>query len=146
MRTCSFCGLDKPDDDFDWANTAKTRRRGDCKSCVTEKRHARQSQDPDKHRKMQRFRQIKYAFGLDRGQVIDLLDEQGWKCPICLGPVDEFSAFDHDHSCCPDRSCGECVRGILCRPCNWGIGTFGDDLPALERATDYLRRWSESRS
>lgn len=48
-------------------------------------------------------------------------------------------AVDHDHACCPGgRSCGQCVRGILCRKCNVAIGYLNDD-PALAQAlADYL--------
>lgn len=44
-------------------------------------------------------------------------------CGLCgktTGPL----AVDHDHSCCPERkrSCGVCVRGMLCSDCNFLMG------------------------
>lgn len=53
---------------------------------------------------------------------------------------------DHDHSCCPvapgkrARSCGKCIRGFVCGPCNRGLGLFFDNIDALERAVAYLKR------
>lgn len=53
---------------------------------------------------------------------------------------------DHDHSCCPvapgkrARSCGNCIRGFVCGPCNRGLGLFFDNIDALERAVAYLKR------
>jgi hypothetical protein len=46
---------------------------------------------------------------------------------------------DHDHACCPgSKSCGKCVRGVLCRKCNLAIGHFDDDVERIRSAIKYL--------
>lgn len=47
----------------------------------------------------------------------------------------------HREDCCPDnrRSCGKCVRGLLCARCNMGLGHFGDDPSIVESALSYLK-------
>lgn len=65
-------------------------------------------------------------------------------CRICLR-TDRKLHVDHDHACCSMRggsasTCGNCVRGLICGPCNRGLGLFFDDADALERAAKYLRR------
>lgn len=50
-------------------------------------------------------------------------------------------AIDHDHECCPGpHSCGECIRGILCKNCNIGIGYFKNSHDAARNAYHYLMR------
>jgi hypothetical protein len=50
-------------------------------------------------------------------------------CRLCgqrfyIGRGGSKSAFaiDHDHGCCGGRSCGSCIRGILCMGCNMSLG------------------------
>lgn len=79
----------------------------------------------------------------------DLLDKQDGRCAICRSndpgksrgrEVGRFHV-DHDHSCCPGRrSCGRCIRGLLCRGCNTGIGCLRDDPDRLLAAADYVKR------
>lgn len=46
---------------------------------------------------------------------------------------------DHDHTCCSgEKSCGACVRGVLCDKHNTGIAKFDDDPEALLAAIEYL--------
>lgn len=49
--------------------------------------------------------------------------------------------IDHDHACCPGtNTCGECVRGVLCGPCNTALGFARDDKARLESLVSYLGR------
>ncbi len=69
------------------------------------------------------------------------LAAQGRRCDICRKPFKNAKGthVDHDHSCCPgDKSCGKCVRGILCGECNTGLGKFNDSPALLRRAARWL--------
>lgn len=50
----------------------------------------------------------------------EMLERQGGVCAICSKPpAAQRLDVDHDHSCCPSGgSCGQCIRGLLCRSCN----------------------------
>lgn len=69
-----------------------------------------------------------------------LLTKQDSQCGICKEPFGGSSPYvDHDHACCPGAySCGKCVRGLLCDPCNRGIGAFKDNPASLLEAAKYL--------
>lgn len=66
-------------------------------------------------------------------------------CEIC-GVIVDTLHVDHDHKCCPSKSngktrtCGKCVRGFLCGPCNRGIGMMQDDADRLLAAARYLTK------
>lgn len=47
---------------------------------------------------------------------------------------------DHDHACCPNTSCGRCVRGLICTTCNTALGLMRDDPGALRRLAEYIER------
>lgn len=82
-------------------------------------------------------------------QYHDMLEMQGRRCPGCGVSCDEpgitrFSV-DHDHACCPGtRSCGECVRGLLCNPCNLAIGHVADNPHTLIALGTYLAAYGTS--
>jgi hypothetical protein len=62
------------------------------------------------------------------------------------GKVSVQLVVDHDHTCCPvdSRSCGKCVRGLICRTCNSAAGLLYDN-PAIARSLgDYLDRTKEA--
>ncbi len=102
--------------------------RPDCNPCCSAKRRARR-------------------YGLSPSEVSHMLARQGGRCLICGISQDDAPqvfAVDHDHSCCNDavRTCGKCVRGILCRTCNAGLGLFRDSPELLLKAIEYLNSTS----
>lgn len=72
------------------------------------------------------------------------LKRQDYACAMCLKPFgDAYPQVDHDHNCCPAdpgghaKSCGKCIRGLLCFRCNTALGyieRYGD------MAAVYLKR------
>lgn len=103
---------------------------------------ARKAADPDTSLRGNLW--YKYRLSLEAYGA--LLDAQGGACAICRidAPTDiRTSRFhvDHDHACCPGaRSCGRCVRGLLCHACNTALGNFADDVDRLLAAVAYVRK------
>jgi hypothetical protein len=92
-------------------------------------------------------RNLKNKFNITADQFYAIIEKQGGKCGIALchkRPKENEVAFwhvDHDHDCCAgDKSCGKCVRGILCRTCNAGMGQFYHNTELMESAVSYLKR------
>ena len=84
-------------------------------------------------------------YGITEDEYLALLKRQGGRCAICRADKPNIATkswyIDHDHSCCQGpRSCGRCIRGLLCQACNTGIGYFRDQPDLLKAAMDYLHR------
>src|SRR3954452_15210462 len=114
-KYCRRCDSIKP-----FAEWRKNARQSDglsgyCKACRQE---------------LARLRHLKKTFGLTPESLAALIDGQGGTCAICQGPPQHI---DHDHAT------GK-VRGVLCGPCNMGLGQFADDPKRLMLAATYLRR------
>lgn len=81
-----------------------------------------------------------------------LLDDPG--CEVCgrdivtktrdpnTGRIRSLLTVDHDHKCCPGaKSCGLCVRGLLCTQCNCAAGLLGDGPARARSLASYLDRF-----
>ena len=140
LKTCSRCGQTKPLDAFHRNKSRRDGRAVRCKECTRDYDRNRYSANRDRVRASQ----IKYKYGMTTDEYAAKLREQGGGCAICGKTPEENGrdlAVDHDHSCCPGkRSCGKCVRGLLCGTCNRGIGNFKDSTELLHAAVAYLRR------
>lgn len=77
-------------------------------------------------------------YGITEAEWWLMLEAQEWACLICSkqwkedDPMSDWHT-DHDHTTLV-------VRGILCGPCNMGIGHFRDDPSLLRQAALYLER------
>jgi hypothetical protein len=64
-------------------------------------------------------------YGLTEADFEKLLEAQDYRCGMCQSEFEDgLIHLDHDHGCCPERnrSCGRCVRGLLCHRCNIALG------------------------
>lgn len=71
-----------------------------------------------------------YKYNLSPEDYDRLLEDQNEACAIC-GVRPDRLCVDHDHET------GE-VRGLLCSPCNSGLGFFKDRVRLLAAAIVYL--------
>lgn len=108
---------------------------GWCSRCCTERPVA------DFHRSTSRSGVQRYCktcmrmhpHGLTRHHYEEQLARQGGVCALACGRTPKLLAVDHDHQTLR-------VRGLLCKPCNTGIGQLGDNEEGLTRALEYLTR------
>lgn len=120
MKRCGLCGEVKATSEFQASSRTPDGRHTYCRPCSAA-----------------------YVTATRYGLTIDeraALVRAG--CFICGSH--ENLEIDHDHTCCSIRSCGKCIRGVLCGNHNRGIGHFYDDPEMLEAAAAYLRsgwRW-----
>lgn len=88
-------------------------------------------------------REVLLRYGITKQDYTDLFVKQNGVCAICGKPevVRKNLSIDHDHRCCTHhKSCGKCIRGLLCFRCNQALGLMNDDILILKSAIEYLTR------
>lgn len=119
-KKCNRCETWKDASDFYTSKNTSDGLQPDCKECY-------------------RDRNLQRRFKITLSEYGDMLKGQGGVCAICGNSDTRSLSVDHDHSCCPgDRSCGSCIRGLLCGECNTGLGRFKDNVATMRRAIQYL--------
>lgn len=94
--------------------------------------------DPAAWRALQE-RAFSKKYGITMDEYDAKWDEQSGVCGICQRPqsfydkAGQLASLSVDHC----HESGE-FRGLLCRPCNLGLGSFRDNPAALRAAADYL--------
>lgn len=138
-KRCSKCGHRKPHDDFFRQKKSKDGKHAHCKTCRMQYQNDRHVADGGIST---RRRNLVWKFGFDEVEFADRLARQGGACAVCRTSDGPF-AVDHDHGCCPGpKTCGKCVRSILCGNCNRAIGILKDDPALCRAAADYLEAWT----
>jgi hypothetical protein len=159
-KACKECGevkplldfprrKDQPDGHHWWCFTCKRvkdrqygkvhRDRGSDSSRRDARRDARKPEVRERRRKQA----VKDKYGLTQEDFDRKLEAQGGHCSFC--PADDDTPkewhVDHDHEHCPGMyTCGGCLRDILCRRHNMGLGYFDDDPAQLRAAADYIEQ------
>lgn len=87
--------------------------------------------------KRQRKWRYKNNFGITQEWYEETLIAQGGSCAICGSNTprkggNEFFCVDHNKTTLK-------IRGLLCNPCNLGLGKLGEEN--LEKALEYIKRY-----
>ena len=124
---------------------------GKCKTCQRRdaERWRAEHPEPRYDAEYQRNHHLMRQYGITANQYDALLANQGGVCAVCRRPEriqtrrsgkPSYLAVDHARSCCSGKkSCGRCIRGLLCFDCNTAIGRL-DDGQLLRAAVDYVER------
>lgn len=101
----------------------------------TERNRAWRAANPELSSQLLREYNLRNKYGMTIADYARMLQEQEGRCAICGSdsPRGRYANFAVDH----DHETGQ-VRGLLCYPCNVGLGNYGDDPELLQRAIDYL--------
>lgn len=133
-KSCPECQEIKPAAEF---YQGERRRSAYCKSCQALKTQRYRKAHPERVARHQRAKDLRRKFGITVEQYEALSTQQSDRCLICdrLTSQTHRPLLDVDH-------CHECgvIRGLLCNPCNAGLGMFGDDPHRLMRALQYLQQ------
>lgn len=145
---CTKCGEVRSATDFRAEPRNADGLRSQCKIC--DRAFARQWQqdtgqadrwrreNPDRVAQISRRSSLRRKYDMTEDDYSDLLAWQGGGCAICGSPTSRAKGWPHlvvDH--CHDTGV---VRGLLCNPCNTGIGGLQDDPVMVIRAARYLLR------
>lgn len=135
MKICYKCKTSKPLDNFAKGKGSDGKHSW-CRTCVSENRKQSYQTNPESRLKDQLWSRYR----LRHDNFLQMLKDQNGKCPLCDNLLKEDYAIDHDHSCCSGRnSCGKCIRGVLCGPCNRALGFFENWYkPNMRAVESYL--------
>jgi hypothetical protein len=154
-KTCKTCLVSKSADEFYRQASKKDGLQNSCKQCNIDRRKARyldnreatlaknklwRDANKGKTRAISRKETLN-RYGLTTETYTALLIKQGGACATCEEFPDESSNLhvDHDHACCPGtKSCGSCIRGLLCMKCNTILGKAKDNPKLLRVLASYV--------
>jgi hypothetical protein len=141
VKTCNTCGSEKELELFAKGKAYKDGYRNICKRCHTDYMLNYYEQKNDK-RDAKNKMNTKYVAPWKRHHLTEkeynsLLNMFNGRCHVCR--EEEATSIDHDHTCCPqNRSCGKCVRGILCRGCNTALGSLKENNNTISNLLKYI--------
>ena len=114
----------------------KNHLRWRCSDCSKE----RLRQYRKNNKRVAKNARLKTTYNITIEQYEELLEKQNFGCAICTFPDNgNYSlAVDHDHFCCPGiKSCGKCVRALLCMGCNTGMGRIEKQIDNNRQLLDF---------
>jgi len=151
-KSCSKCKELKGLCEFNKNSRAKDGKDSQCRDCKSKYYHLNSdkfrqyAKNQRGSRTLEQSREIyfRHKYNLTQQAYLGLFLQQGYRCAICSKDIlpGKHAHVDHDHGCCPGyKSCGKCIRGILCMSCNHLLGKAGDSIQVLLSAVEYLAKY-----
>ena len=131
---CSVCGVRKDLGEFPPNKGSRSGRHPRCRDCKKEYQNAYQKTEPYLRKRRVYEWKNHGIIDFDHDDYDKYWDAQDGECAICgttENVMGKAFAVDHDHET------GQ-ARGLLCNPCNIGLGCFKDDPQRLSDALEYL--------
>lgn len=129
-KVCTKCNETKTLDQFRKSKNTKDKLDPWCNDCSRAQSLAWANANKDRCRN----RVLKAQYGISLEEYNELFQNQEGRCAICKKHQTELKrvmAVDHCHMT------GK-VRGLLCGPCNMGLGYFKESSVLLAVAKEYL--------
>ena len=149
VKVCSKCGLEKALSDFSKRTASPDGHAAKCKVCDAEKAKAYgashraervaynreyRKRNPERFRRHCKASVLKRYYGLTLEDYARMWVFQGGRCKICGQEPAKYGDLHVDH----DHRTGK-VRGLLCRTCNWMLGSARDKPDTLIAGAKYLK-------
>jgi len=150
-KKCSSCQTEKVLDSFCKHRGMKDGHNNNCKECV--KQHTQENKE-----KVRKYKSDYYSanrekcIARDRKSYLkrkynvtvewyeEQLKKQNGECMICGttegGGISSLLHVDHNHET------GQ-IRGLLCQPCNTGLGLFKENTQLLQKAIQYVDEFKQ---
>jgi hypothetical protein len=170
LRICNYCKIHKEFSEFHKDKSKKNGVITICKVCISikSKEYRLKNKDAIRNKKVKyhsehsdeicrkskewyennkdkasataRSYRLKNKYGLSKEDYFLLGEKQDWKCAICGSKESRNKnstnlSVDHSHIT------GK-VRGLLCHPCNAGIGYLQEDIKIMKNSIKYLEGFS----
>lgn len=167
MKTCQRCLVSKPLDQFHVSSNRPDGRYHICKECrKPESAVYHQANKEQRNLNATAYKEanrpavlaylredsLRRNYHLSLEQYLAMSAAQGDVCDLCGRPEtakDRWGheaknlAVDHDRRCCPGpKSCGKCVRALLCQKCNQWLGVLESEWRV--KAEVYIARHQAS--
>lgn len=146
-RTCTKCHHFLPASEFYDNAKGLCGKNPACKRCFILASGERSKHRAARRREAGLRNQRNAQHGMDDATFLEFMARG--RCDAC-GTTETGSEWswhvDHDHSCCPGpKSCGKCVRGLLCHSCNVTLGMMQDKRERLLALVAYLGNRGDER-
>lgn len=141
-KLCQTCQTVKPIEDFGMRSKTSKYRVSRCRPCCVKKsvEYAQRPENVERVARNQKRSQVKRHYGLTWEQYLEMAAEG---CAVC-GTTTNL-CVDHDHNCCPGvKTCGKCIRGVLCNKHNKILGYVQDSMEELSSLVDYLASYKNA--